>query len=386
MGNPSQPALLYFSTSSKGGIADYAQEQVKALTSVGVSLTVLSPKGVQWPEMEGLRIIPLLEDQDFSNRSKISKLVASIAQTRRNISTLKKVQAETGISKVLFSSYFEYFSPFWAGMLRSMQSRGVLFGTVIHDPIRDAVVGPSWWHRWSVGQAYSFIGEAFAHDEREIDIGHLKQRPFSLSRVPHGTYEYSFHPCPYREARQRLNIPQEARVFLAFGHIRDNKNLDLFIRALTDFPSARLIVAGRSLSASQKPVTYYKELAQELGVASRIHWVEQFIPEEDISIYFGACDHVLLTYSSGFRSASGVLGLAGHFRKPVLASSGPSPLQDVVQEYQLGTFVEADSEDAIRHGIRKVLSSQTSPDWERYLQEESWENNARIIQKRLIES
>ena len=173
-------------------------------------------------------------------------------------------------------------------------------------------------------------------------------------------------------------------VFLAFGFIRDNKNLDLVIRALASSPQAHLVVMGKAQSQKDKPVSFYLKLAKELGVEKRVKFFDAFVPDEKLGSYFAAADVVVLTYDGTFHSQSGVLNVAARARRPVLASSGESPLKDCVQKYNLGVFVAPDSEDAIARGMKQVASDEWrvtggDPNWSGYEAYASWDVNVQRI-------
>jgi glycosyltransferase involved in cell wall biosynthesis len=177
-------------------------------------------------------------------------------------------------------------------------------------------------------------------------------------------------------------------VFLAFGQIRDGKNLDLFLRAMTHLPKhVKLLAAGKGDSGSSRPPEFYQNLAEELGVADRCRWDIRRIPEDEVGDIFAACDLVLVTYSAKFRSASGVLNAAVSARKPVLASSGAGPLKTVVEKYHLGVFVKPDDQEEILRAAselatRNQVHATLAPAWDRYERENSWvENAGRVIQE-----
>ena len=44
--------------------------------------------------------------------------------------------------RVLLATYLEYLALLWAPSLRRLMRRGVVFGAVVHDPVRDYIVGP----------------------------------------------------------------------------------------------------------------------------------------------------------------------------------------------------------------------------------------------------
>jgi glycosyltransferase involved in cell wall biosynthesis len=191
-------------------------------------------------------------------------------------------------------------------------------------------------------------------------------------------------------------------VFLAFGQIRDGKNLDLFLRAMTHLPKhVKLLVAGKGDSGSSRPPEFYQNLAEELGVADRCRWDIRRIPDEDVGDFFAACDVVLVTYSAKFRSASGVLNAAVSARKPVLASSGSGPLKTVVKKYHLGVFVEPDATEETLRGAQMLPDAVSSSPtqnldarhstldtcipaaWDQYELENSWDENARRVIEKL---
>ena len=140
--------------------------------------------------------------------------------------------------------------------------------------------------------------------------------------------------------------------------------------------TVKLLVAGSGGAASQRAPEYYVELAAALGIAHRCAWDLRYIPDAETGNLFEAADHILLTYSAKFRSASGVLNTAVACRKSVLASSGEGPLKTAVEGYQLGIFVPPDDDEAILEGAMELLESAPVPDWDAYARENSWERNA----------
>jgi len=147
-----------------------------------------------------------------------------------------------------------------------------------------------------------------------------------------------------------------------------------------------LIVAGKEYSGGHKPVAFYQKLALESGVADRCRWLNRFIPESEVADVFGAADLVLLTYNRNFRSASGVLNAAAWYRKPCLASSGPSNLKTMIERYRLGVWVEPDSSEAIIAGARRCQNGLPAPKWDQYAADNSWERNAELVVERMFES
>ena len=430
-----------------------------------------------------LRVLGMIFDLR-SEAKQVDQLAEKLLKDSSTRDSLPATHDHLGSAEVfvLFACYKEYFAPFWVGPLRKLARRGVLVGTIAHDPVRDFVLGPQWWHRWSVRLGYSFVRHVFVHDNTPVDFGGKNTRNIQVHEIPHGPYEVAEPKIGRLEMRRRLGFnsgltaierkkltteltehaekelskhgpefeetggreckgveaglrmagqagasesgslasgladapvsesltrsvsapaslsapshsPQATSaspdlVFLAFGQIRDGKNLDLFLRAMTQLPeNVKLLVAGKGDSGSSRPAAYYQNLAEELGVAARCRWDIRRIPDEEVGDIFAACDVVLVTYSAKFRSASGVLNVAVSGRKPVLASSGSGPLKTVVEKYELGVFVNPDDFEEVLRGASKLVPSSATgkcefelqPAWDKYEQENSWEENSRRV-------
>jgi glycosyltransferase involved in cell wall biosynthesis len=368
--------VLYYLPYNRGGFIDYAHAQANALVAAGADVTLLCPGG--FPRKEGVNytIRPILREPDMG--SGIGHRFAQLRELFGNFRTLSSVITSDGFDRVLFASYKEYFAPFWAGQLRRLAGAGVVFGAILHDPVRDFALGPLWWHRWSIACGYSFLREAFVHEPIELDT----VRPMPRLRttvIPHGVFDFLPATETREVARARLGLPKDAPVMLAFGYIRDGKNLDLVLRAMQKLPDIFLLVAGSAQAGGQKSAAFYQDLARELGVADRCRWQIGYVPVAETGNFFVAADVILLTYNRAFRSASGVLNTAVFFRKPCIASAGAGNLQSVVRKYGLGVWVEPDDVGSLTGGIRQWMRSPPEAEWAAYCRDNSWQRNAEIV-------
>lgn len=377
--------LLYFASNEHGGLADYAREQACALARRGVEIELVCAPGFPATAAPGILRTEILRETVKRTRP-AGRLRRALDWARKEIPNHRRLAAHIRQRRsrhVLFAAYGEYFAPFWAPAFRALARRGVTFGAVVHDPIRDAVFGPEAWHRRSVADAYSFLRHAFVHEAFGLDT--VRPCPdLTITVIPHGPFRLDTESPPREQARAALGLPPGAPVVLAFGHIRDNKNLDLAIEALAAVPGVHLLVAGAALSGDQKQPDFYRALAAARGVADRCHWHIRRIPEAEVGRFFAAADIVLLTYSRSFRSASGVLNVAAQFRRPCLASGGPGPLRRLVNTYELGRWVEPDSAEAVAAGLKELLASPPAARWDDYERDNSWEENARIVAETLF--
>ena len=464
--------LLIFSPTPTGGLAEHAHYQARAIhgraNRSGVDL--------EKPKAEVL----LLCSPDFLDERKVGYNKAAVFSSDFSLfgrfagragelldKSLKIIGEQWRLAwelvcrrpdAVLLSSYSEYLAPFWVWPHWILARLfGVVYVANLHDPVRDYVLGPKWWHDLSVKMAYWPISVGVVHQrlqepspvpkhvlvvEAPVGVYDLQQSPEDpeaiwaawgvvgqnserLKEYP-TTKSTNFHErsetglcmdmpsgaefsnpstselardseyislirsascpasSPVTSYSQRDTPASPKVVFLAFGFIRDNKNLDLVIRALVENPSAVVVVMGRAQSKKDKPLEFYRNLAVELGVQDRVKFFDGFVPDEKLASYFAAADVVVLTYDETFHSQSGVLNVAARARRPVLASAGESPLKDCVQRFRMGVFVEPDDLAKLKEGMRVVASNEWrvaggEPDWEGYEGFASWDVNVTKI-------
>jgi glycosyltransferase involved in cell wall biosynthesis len=376
--------LAYFSQETFGGLADYAREQAQALGAVGASVSfITAPSIANALHDSPIKSVPILGEVPASSaaRNRWAKRLRSLRWILGNMRSFAEWIERERVKCVLFGAFMEYLAPLWVAPYRQLAAQGVVFGSVVHDPIRNTPLGPQWWQRRSIAANYSFLAEAFVHDPIELDT--IRPMPgLRTTVIPHGPYPFTPPRLARETLRQQLQIPANAVLLLAFGLLRDAKNLDLVLQAMKSQPDTYLLVAGKELSASQKPAAYYQELASRLGLANRCRWRIGFVPEAEIGNYFEAADLVVLTYNRDFRSASGVLNVATQFRRPCLASGGAGNLRTSVIRYGLGQWIEPDDVSAIAKGLTGWRAAARTPDWAGYARDNSWERNAALVLQR----
>jgi glycosyltransferase involved in cell wall biosynthesis len=367
--------LLIHCPASQGGIAEYTHYQARALKDLGVDVEVLAS-----PDFLAGRTLPYAVTRALPEAPKGP---AGLARSLRHALWLLRVPWilarhvwRTRPGAVLLASYSEYLSPLWIWPhLLLRRALGLRYGANLHDPVRDFQLGPRWWHRLSVALAYRGLDYVIVH--RPGPPPGTVPSWIAVYEAPHGIYDLPSSDAP--TGRPTVDIPPGARVVLCFGHIRDNKNIDLLIKAIAPLAQLHLVVAGPPPAAGQRPTDFYRALSRTLGVAGRVHILAEHISEADAARLFARADWIATTYAATFLSQSGVLNIAARARKQVLASSGPSPLRAAVERYGLGVFVEPDSTEAIVEGLRALMDNAPSADWEGYERFASWETNARVV-------
>jgi glycosyltransferase involved in cell wall biosynthesis len=360
-----------------GGTAEHCHYQARALRGRGLRVRVLAPERY----LEGRRVeYPVervLEDWPEGGHGwglRVRRAAAVVRMQRQLASHVRARRPRAAVQ----GAFLEYLAPFWAPALASARrATGTRMGANLHDPVRDYVVGPRWWHRWSVRLAFQALDFVVVH--QKIRGAGVVPVGVAVHEAPVGVYDLTPMAVDRADVRRAWGVGDGDVVLLSFGYVRDNKNLDLLIRALGAQPGVHLVVAGEVASKAQKTQEDYLALAEREGVAARVHFVKGFVPDAQVASYFSAADFIALTYAGSYVSQSGVLNIAARARRPVLAASGPSPLQECVERFGLGVFVEPDSADALREGLRRLISTELKPDWEGYEAHASWQTNALVL-------
>jgi glycosyltransferase involved in cell wall biosynthesis len=370
--------FLIFCMTEEGGLAEYVFYQAETLQKLGHSVQFLCSKKFMQNRKASFAARTVLLPMP---RHSIPALIRRLFFASAIIYNYLRLAITVVFGKpnlVLIDSYREYLSPVWSMPLGlSLKWAKVFCAANLHDPVRNFQVGPKWWHDWSVQCGYRFLNLVLVHASLPQDAvvpGNVK-----VEVVPHGLFTMKEPVVRRSLMRDKWGVEEGEIVLLSFGFIRNNKNIDLLIEAISKVKNYRLVIAGRSQTSNDKPVSYYRKLADDLNVSHRCVFVESFIDDIDVSSYFDAADLVALTYSSSFFSQSGVLNLAAAAKKPVIVSSAPGPLTATVSKFGLGVEIRPDDSGAIIQTLEHLQLSSLQPDWEGYYGFSGWEKNVQAL-------
>jgi glycosyltransferase involved in cell wall biosynthesis len=167
--------------------------------------------------------------------------------------------------------------------------------------------------KWFYGNCDGIIFHSYDDISRTKQTLNVEKK--SLNTVIHlpnfiGTYENNIDK---NHARSVLNIPPDKRVLLCFGQIRKNRGYDYLIKAIDGMNNILVIIAGEIIDRDT-----YKFLLSQAKKDIRIKLSAKWISNEEIQIYFNACDVVILPYTE--ITTSGVVPLAYSFSRPVIVS------------------------------------------------------------------
>jgi len=158
---------------------------------------------------------------------------------------------------------------------------------------------------------------------------------------PHPIFDNYGEGLTFELAKQKLNLQADFRYILFFGFIRDYKGLDLLINAFADERlrkyRVKLLVAGEYYSDPE----LYLELIKKHNLESLIELRTDFIPDDEVNLYFSAADMVVQPYKSA--TQSGVTQIGYHFNKPMLVTN-VGGLSEIIPDGKIGYVVEPNSQ------------------------------------------
>jgi glycosyltransferase involved in cell wall biosynthesis len=374
--------LIIHCPGSHGIVADQIHRQACAFHELGLSILVLCSPNFVRTRAADYPVLPCLMEGATAGTSNIfSRRVAKSFQIAFNQLRFGWEVLRRKPVIVLSGSHVTSQSALWIWLhvLASLLLKTV-YTTNLHFSTRDHNLGPKWWQK--LNTALSFrpfrIGIAHKRFPRPSPIPNFLQSV----EVPLGPERHANIRENPKAIRKRWRVARGKKVFLAFGPVRNHKNLDLAIRALVDNPKAHLVVLGSVPTHKDRPMKYYEMLAEDLGVSKRLFISEDFVPDEKRLCHFQAADFVLLTYSSAYHSQSSTLATAVAARRPVLGASGDSPMRDMVRHFGLGVYVDPDSSEAVADAMATLIHGESPrANWLGFEEFATWETNAtRILQ------
>lgn len=155
--------------------------------------------------------------------------------------------------------------------------------------------------------------------------------------VQHPLYDNFGSHINKANAREKLNLPKEAKIILFFGFIRKYKGLDLLLQAMADAriqkEEIKLLIAGEFYEDEKQ----YLDLIEHTGIGHALYLHTHFIPDSEVKYYLCAADAVVQPYRAA--TQSGVTPLAYYFEKPMVVTN-VGGLPDLVPHQKAGLVCE----------------------------------------------
>jgi glycosyltransferase involved in cell wall biosynthesis len=154
---------------------------------------------------------------------------------------------------------------------------------------------------------------------------------------------------PRLEARVRLGLDLEVPVFLFFGMIRPYKGVTDLLEVWNAAPelhkNALLIIAGDARDPALTATI--RGLAEQ---APNVQLHMRFIADEEVPLFFGAADWLVLPFARSLTSGSAMLAQA--YGRPVVASNVEGLQPDVAGRPE--EVFEANDREALRGALARA--------------------------------
>jgi len=144
--------------------------------------------------------------------------------------------------------------------------------------------------------------------------------------LKHPSYNQFGEKIARKEAAAALGLDPTKKILLFFGLIRNYKGLDLLLQAFSNLNKEFILLIAGEVYGDE--ITYTNLISKSKN--KNIHFVNQFIDEQDVKLYFSVADLCVLPYKSA--TQSGIQALANSFCLPVLISNVGGLAEDIVDE------------------------------------------------------
>lgn len=319
-----------------GGIATYNERLARQFMAEGHEVEILTFT-LQYPDF----LFPgktQYSDEPAPADLKITRVMNSVNPFSwwKTARLLRRIRPDLMVVKF----WIPLMAPCLGTISRLARRQGIRVVSILDNVIPHE---PHFWDKWLIRYFVRSIDHFVAmSDSVKRDCERFLPRT-TKARVmlcPHPLYDNFGQPVPQAEAQQQLGLNPDYRYLLFFGFIRDYKGLDLLMHAFAD-PRLRhyrvkLIVAGEFYNNAEQ----YAQLEKQLGLEGEIVWHTQFIPNDQVRIYFSAADLIVQPYKTA--TQSGVTQVAYHFSKPMLVTN-VGGLAEIVPHGKVGYVTPVDA-------------------------------------------
>lgn len=210
--------------------------------------------------------------------------------------------------------------------------------------------------RFSLSYLYRHLDHIFVHSPQMKDelVKAYGVSPHKVTVIPFGVNNVIPRSgLSRREARECLALKDGQKVILFFGNIAPYKGLDLLVEALHSLPECHLLIVGRIKNCKE----YWEQVERDIhrkGLDCRVLKRIDYVPDEEVELYFKAADLAVLPYKKIYQS--GVIFLAYSFGVPVVVTN-VGALADSVEDGVTGFVSAADDARDLARRIRFFFES-----------------------------
>jgi len=352
----------------KEGIASYSLSLVKALVShSGIRVIVLACTSYNEEDCLNISAMKVWRRNSVKYPFSISKGIAKLK------SGLVHIQYE----------YLLYGSPFYSGLfpllLLILKLMGKKVIVTMHSVVLKSSLNDEFFRRYNAGGSLATLKKifvigltkfiAYLSDKiivhQEIAKSELSNQyginSLKIHVIPHGIESYG-QVLDSGVAKKKLGM--QGRIVFYFGFLRPDRGIEYAIDAMKivveKHPDVKLVIAGGAhLFSFYDGEDYFNKLrtlAKELGLSENVIFINRYIPEQELPLYFSSADLFVLPYTEkGIIGASGVMSKILRFGKPLIFTR----IYRFIDLWKLDGMPIAEPEDSgsLANAILQILGS-----------------------------
>jgi glycosyltransferase involved in cell wall biosynthesis len=268
-------------------------------------------------------------------------------------------RTDSKLFHILWLNKFLYFDSTLLNLFYRVLGKKLIY-TAHNIDIRQRDGNNSWLNRKSLSFMYRRMDHIFVHTEKMkdqlvrefgIDGSNVSVIPFGINDVIPKT------DLKRHDARARLGLNASEKVVLFFGNIAPYKGLEYLLRGFGLLKirggNYRLLITGRIKNCDDYCRSLFR-IVDDCDLKDRVSFKTEYIPDEEVEIYFKAADLLVLPYRAIFQS--GVLFLSYNFGLPVIATNVGSLREEVI-EGETGFICRPDDPDDLADKIDLYFKS-----------------------------
>ena len=375
-----------------GGDPHYAYGLSMSLIALGATIDLIGSDEFEIPAFQNNDSIRLLNlrgsvDHRASASSKVVRILKYYVRLM-----FYALTAKPKIFHILWNNKFDWFDRTLLLLYyRMLGKKLVLTAHNVNAGRRDGA--DTWKNRITLKIQYRLADCIFVHTEKMKQelLDEFGVRDSQVCLIPYGINNAvpnsDLLPA---ESRKRLGISPDERVLLFFGRINPYKGLEYLLSAFENLRSRseryRLILAGRPEGEDDYCSKLFAGL-QERVRSGEVLLTAEFVPDDQIEVYFKAADALVLPYRHIYQS--GVLFLGHSFGLPVLGSDVGSFREEIVEGETGFIFEPENAKDLLRavntyfaSDLYKHLNARRSKIAEDATRRHSWDVVAKITMSR----
>jgi len=313
----------------------YAFGLAMALISKGIGVDVIGSDEMDSPELHTTRGLNFLnlrgsQRQNAGVTAKVSRLLVYYARLIRYT-----MSARPKIFHVLWNYKLEYFDRTLLLLFYKLCGKKIVHTAHnVNKARRDAK--DSLLNRLTLKFQYRTVDHIFVHTQKMkaelVEEFGVRERAVSVIRYPINNAFPDTNLTP-SEAKRRLGIADAEKTILCFGGIKPYKGIEFLLGAFQQLlardANCRLIIAGEPKKGSEDYVSTIRRTIDRDFSRGAVILKAQFIPDDEIELYFKAADVLALPYKEIFQS--GVLFLGYSFGLPAVATDVGSFREDIIE-------------------------------------------------------